>query len=435
MSRRLSRVDFINISFISLAGELAWAVENQYYNVFLYNAIAPVPLYIALMVAITTTVGTLATIFMGTLSDVRGKRKSFLLIGFIFWTITTAIFPFAGLFTPVILAVIIAILFDSIMTFFGATAYNAGFNAYVTDITTLENRGKAQSIVQMMTLISIVIVYGISGFIIEMFGYYILFFLVGGLVGIFGIIGSFLVKEPKNLRPLNISVYTQLKKTFRKENLKGYKNFFLVLTAAAVWGIGFNVFFPFIIIYLQHYIELSMITASILIFIALLVSVIAAYPLGILTDKIGRKKMGLLSVFLISLFLFLFALFEDIFLLLITGILWVLFMTSWMVASKTWIKDLYPEESRGQFSGYRNLFEGTIPMVIGPAIGGWLATEYGIPTIINGVPGTIPTPIIFIVAAVIILFTIIPIILAKDLKKENTKKVENITNKIEKAIS
>ncbi|GAI65327.1 unnamed protein product, partial [marine sediment metagenome] len=42
-------------------------------------------------------------------------------------------------------------------------------------------------------------------------------------------------------------------------------------------------------------------------------------------------------------------------------------MTSWMVASKTWIKDLYPEESRGQFSGYRNLFEGTIPMVIGPS--------------------------------------------------------------------
>ena len=96
-------------------------------------------------------------------------------------------------------------------------------------------------------------------------------------------------------------------------------------------------------------------------------------------------------------------------------------MTSWMVASKTWIKDLYPEENRGQFSGYRNLFIGTIPMVIGPAIGSWLATEYGKPIIINGVPGTVPTPIIFIVAAVIILFTIIPIILAKDLKKENIK--------------
>ncbi|MHA1489224.1 MAG: MFS transporter [Promethearchaeota archaeon] len=417
MSRKLSRVDFISIVFISLAGELAWAIENQYYNVFLYNVIAPVPFYITLMVAITTITGTLATIFMGTLSDVRGKRKPFVLIGFILWALTIFIFPFAGVFKLVILAVSIAILFDSIMTFFGATAYNAGFEAYVTDITTLENRSKAQSIIQMMSLISIVIVYGTSGIIIEMFGYFALFFLVGGIVGMFGIIGSFLMKESKNLRPLNVSVYTQFKKTFRKENLKGNKNFFLVLTATTIWGIGFNVFFPFVLIYLQHYIKLSMIIASILIFIALIVSVIAAYPLGILTDKIGRKKMSLLSIFFISLFLFLFALFENISLLLITGIFWILFMTSWTIASKTWIKDLYPEENRGQFSGYRNLFEGTFPMVIGPIIGGWLATEYGIPIIINGVPGTIPTPIIFIVGAVIILLTIIPIILAKDLKK------------------
>jgi len=188
--------------------------------------IAPVPFYIALMVAITTITGTLATIIMGTLSDVRGKRKPFMLIGFILWALTIFIFPFAGVFKLVILAVAITIIFDSIMTFFGATAYNAGFEAYVTDITTLENRGKAQSIIQMMSLISIVIVYGISGIIIEMFGYYALFFLVGGIVGMFGIFGSFLVKESKNLRPLNVSAYTQLKKTFRKENLKGYKNFF-----------------------------------------------------------------------------------------------------------------------------------------------------------------------------------------------------------------
>ncbi|MHA1660285.1 MAG: hypothetical protein ACTSUT_14330, partial [Promethearchaeota archaeon] len=116
MSRKLSRVDFISIVFISLAGELAWAIENQYYNVFLYNVIAPVPFYITLMVAITTITGTLATIFMGTLSDVRGKRKPFVLIGFILWALTIFIFPFAGVFKLVILAVSIAILFDSIMT-------------------------------------------------------------------------------------------------------------------------------------------------------------------------------------------------------------------------------------------------------------------------------------------------------------------------------
>ena len=42
---KLSRRIVLVISLLSLAGQLAWSVENQYYNVFLYNAIAPVTLY------------------------------------------------------------------------------------------------------------------------------------------------------------------------------------------------------------------------------------------------------------------------------------------------------------------------------------------------------------------------------------------------------
>ena len=90
MSEKISKKNLICIIFVSLAGQIAWQVENQYYNVFLYNEIAPVPLYVAIMVAASAIAATITSIIMGAYSDVKGKRRPFLLIGFICWTITTA---------------------------------------------------------------------------------------------------------------------------------------------------------------------------------------------------------------------------------------------------------------------------------------------------------------------------------------------------------
>ncbi|MGQ4914073.1 MAG: MFS transporter [Candidatus Asgardarchaeia archaeon] len=423
MSEKLSPRILITIVFLSFAGQLAWAVENQYYNVFMYNAIAPVPLYVSYMVAASAVVATITSILIGALSDVKGKRKIFLLIGYTFWAITTAIFPFAGILKPVIVAVTVAIIFDCIMTFFGSTGYDATFNAYVTDVTTLSNRGKAVSIVQLMSLVATLITYGLSGFIITMFGYFFFFYFVGALVGLFGITGALLAPEPETLKPLNISIWEHIGSTFRKDRIKNYKDYFLVLTGAGLWGMAVNVFFPFVLIYLQHYIKIGLELASLLIFVAILASMIAAYPIGMLIDKIGRKKIAIAAVFLESISLFLFALTTDLLLLTITGTLWVFFMTVWGIASGTWIKDLYPEEKRGQFSGYFILFTVLFTMVPGPLIGGWLASEFGIPTTIGGEAGFIPTPIIFMAAALLILLTVLPLIPAKELKDK--KEVES----------
>ena len=116
MSEKLTKRNTLSIILLSMAGNIAWAVENQYYNVFMYNEIAPVPLYVSLMVTITAFVSSFTTILMGAVSDVKGKRRFFMLYSFILWGITTAIFPFAALLYPIFLAIFIAILFDSIMT-------------------------------------------------------------------------------------------------------------------------------------------------------------------------------------------------------------------------------------------------------------------------------------------------------------------------------
>ncbi|MHA1689873.1 MAG: hypothetical protein ACTSUN_11155 [Promethearchaeota archaeon] len=46
-------------------------------------------------------------------------------------------------------------------------------------------------------------------------------------------------------------------------------------------------------------------------------------------------------------------------------------------------------------------------MVIGSLLGGWIAAIFGIPIIQDGVEGTIPTPIIFLIGAIVILSSII----------------------------
>jgi MFS family permease len=417
MSEKISRRYLIVIILISFAGQIAWQVENQYYNVFLYNVIAPVPMYVSIMVAASAIAATITTIVMGSYSDVKGKRKPLMVIGFVAWAITTAIFPLAAFLTPIILAVIFAILFDCIMTFFGSTAYDATFNAYITDITTIENRGRASGVVQIMTLISILIVYGVSGFIIVAYGYFIFFYFVGILVGIFGILGALLAKESENLNPLNIKYSEHIKNTFKRENLRQNRDIFLVLTGVMLWGIGFQVFFPFTVIYLQHHIGLSIVMASIVVFIALLVSIILAFPVGILIDKFGRKKITIISVVCESISLLLFSLFMDIILVIIFGACYVFFYTVFTIGAGTWIKDLYPEEKRGQFSGYMILFSVLFTMVPGPLIGGWIATEYGKTIIIEGVQGTIPPPLIFQVGAILILLAIIPLLKAKSIKE------------------
>jgi len=416
IQEKLSRNIVSTIALVSLAGNIAWAVENQYYNVFLYNFLSPNPIYISIMVALTTIVGTISTVIMGSYSDIMGKRKPFILYGLILWAITTAIFPFSAFFLPigVEFAVFMAILFDCVMTFFGATSLNAGLNAYITDSTTLDTRGKAMGISQMMNLVSIIIIYGAAGFIINLMGYYSFFFIVGGLVAIIGIYGGLIVKDSKSLESMEITIFKHIKNTFSKTQLKTHKNFFIVMFIICAWQIGFNVFFPFLIVYLQHYLEYSITIASVIVLIPLLISIILAYPIGILTDKIGRKKMTLISTFSFFLFAFVFGFFQDILMLSIMGSLWLISYTSISVATFSWAKDLYPDEGRGQFSGYWNLFGGTIPMIIGPMIGGWLASEFGESKIINGQLGHVPTPLIFFIGAILILITLIPLYFSKE---------------------
>ncbi|MCX6080033.1 MAG: MFS transporter [Chloroflexi bacterium] len=410
----LPRRIWIALILLGFSGQLAWGVENQFFNTFMYDKITPDPRPISWMVAASAITATLASILMGALSDrLRtrwGKRKPLVLVGYLMWGIFTIAFPTAAFLHPLGLALGVAILFDCVMTFFGSTANDAALNAYITDVTSNNNRGRVVGVMEIMTWIAILIVYGGAGLIIEAWGYYTFFYFIGGLVLTMGLIGGSLIKEIPDTSRQQGSYWGQIAEAFQWKTLRDNSNLFLLLVAMALYGIAENIFFPYLIIYLNHHLKLPTLQASLLIFVAILVGGIGlAYPFGVLTDKWGRKKVAMLALIIKMAGLVLFS-FSTAFLpLTITGIMFLAGMSAWMISTGAWSKDLFPEDKRGQFAGFVILFTVAFTMVPGPLIGSWLSTNFGTPIVINGQSGFIPSPVVFQVAGLATLIAAIPL--------------------------
>ncbi len=412
---------WIAVILLAFSGQLAWGVENQFFNTFMYNNITPDPRPISWMVAASAVTATLTTILMGTLSDRTrsrwGRRRPFILLGYLAWGVMTALFPAAAFFRPVTLAVGMAILFDCVMTFFGSTANDAALNAYITDVTTTQNRGRVMGVVEILTWVAILIVYGGAGPIIDNLGYNTFFYVIGGLVLILGAAGSFFIREDAARDKPHGGYWRQLAESFQWKNLIANRDFFLVLIGISLWAIAENIFFPYLIIYLQHYLLLDTASSSITIAVCILVGGIAlAYPFGLLIDRWGRKPVALIAVGAEMVGLILFSLTKSLVPLVITGILWLAPLTAWTIATGTWSKDLFPEDKRGQFAGFYLFFWVMLPMILGPLTGGWLGSTYGIKTVIDGQAAYVPTPLLFQVAGAATLLAAIPLLFVKEKK-------------------
>jgi MFS family permease len=422
----LTKKVWIAIVLLSFAGQIAWGVENQFYNTFMYNKITPDPQPIAWMVAASAIVATLTTIFMGTLSDRTrsrlGRRKPFILIGYFAWGVLTALYPTAAFFKPVSVAVFMAILLDCVMTFFGSTANDSALSAYTTDMTTNENRGRVIGLVQLLTWVAILIVYAGAGPVIEKFGYFVFFYAIGGLVLLLGLIGSaFLHELPVTEKPKG-TYWGQIAESFQWKNLIANKAFFLLMLAIAFRETAFNIFFPYIIIYLQHYLNMDITNSSIAMAVIILVGGIAmAYPLGLLVDRWGRKPVAISALFVELIGLVLFSFTKSLIPLILTGILWLAPMTAWSISTSTWSKDMFPEDKRGQFSGFYLFFWVMLPMILGPLTGSWLSSTYGIKTVIDGQAAIIPTPVLFQVAGAVSMLALIPLFFIKEPQRGSLK--------------
>ena len=69
----------------SFIGQVAWVVENMYFNVFIYKMFNASATDISLMVSASAITAALTTLLIGALSDRIAKRRLLISLGYILW--------------------------------------------------------------------------------------------------------------------------------------------------------------------------------------------------------------------------------------------------------------------------------------------------------------------------------------------------------------
>jgi len=425
MKKKLSGRFWLALTIFSLMGQVAWVVENMYFNVFIYKMFHASAADISAMVSASAVTATLTTIFMGALSDRIGKRKLFICSGYILWGIS--IFSFVLLREDVIsktfsfvssaaaTGISLTIVLDCLMTFFGSTANDAAFNAWLTDSVDGENRGAAEGINAMMPLVSILVVFG--GFMFfdlnKANSWSLIYTIIGILVTAVGILGFFIIDEPE-AQIQKGSYWSGIVYGFLPKTIFQNKKLYAALLAFILFNISIQIFMPYLIIYYE--VTLGMKDYVLIMAPAIIVASVITALWGKVYDRRGYTFSGIIAV------IGLLAGYAVLYLTRTTVPVFVgsLFMMSGylcaMAVFGAFIRDNIPEGMAGRFQGVRICSQVLIPGIVGPMIGKKILENAETVIGNDGTASFVPNANIFLAAAVVAVF-VLPLLFQR---KKNT---------------
>ena len=414
---------------LGIVGQLCWNIENQWFNTFVYAKIAKDPTIISWMVAVSAIATTFSTFLFGTLSDRSGKRKPYLAIGYILWGIFTILFGTTEFIAKgnsgnLLLAATAVVLVDALMSFFGSMGNDASFNAWLNDMMNEENAGGIGAALATQPIIGTIIGTVAGGLLIGANDNYMrLFIAFGGAVILLGVLSLFVVKDSENLRPNKEGgFWKQLFSAFDFNELFKRKQLVWVFIVLTVYFIAFNVYYPHVGNYMIYYLGFKADDIGIIQGIALILGMLSVIPASRLLNKnryvlaasisivLSMIGVGILGVFgkpefidpttilniplLVGLFFF--------------GCGYIMFMQ----VTSVWMKQLFPEDSKGQFEGFRIVFFVLIPWIVSPFIANPIIKNNGEILDSNGLTAYLPTNVLFLVSTLLILMTFVPLLLA-----------------------
>jgi len=441
---KLSKKNWFIITLFCFMGGIAWNTENMYFNTFITNEIyadvsqsailgsMEAVTAVSRMVALSAIAAVLTTFIMGALSDRLKNRKMFISVGYILWGIVTAMFGFitkenvANLFNLSDEAKILGctvwfvILMDIVMTFMGSTSNDAAFQAWVTDVTVPRQRPIVETVLSVVGTISSFAVTGVGSFAQAGTISYKLFFGVLGLVvTLCGVLGLFLIKDPPRTAQIKSSsnYWADLFYGFRPSVIKENARLYLALAAFCFAIIAFQVFYPYLLTYVQYVVipdnggvenllRLPVIVTAVVVAIVVLALIVAML-------KLSTKKKGfclIVGVVVMSLGFLLLSTSTSIYVILISIVPVVLGNALVNILFGATVKDFIPEGKAGLFQGIRMIFAVLLPMVIGPYIGE-TACKYAAQTIINEANAEVIVPArdMFLWAGIVCILGLIPL--------------------------
>ncbi|MGH1564672.1 MFS transporter [Mumia sp. DW29H23] len=402
------------VVLLGLTGQLAWTVENMYLNVFVYDTITDSPTVLATLVAFSAVAATVATLLAGAASDRSGRRRELIAAGYVLWGACTAGFGLVSLdtaaslapaFDAVTVAVITIIVLDCVMSVLGSAANDAAFNAWVTDSTHPGNRGRVDGVLATMPLLAMLLVFGALDPLTKDGAWLLFFSIVGGVTAVVGIIAWFGVREPRHPRATDTYLASVLH-GLRPSTVRGNPRLYLTLATWAVLGTSTQVFLPYLIIYVQRYLEID--SYAVVLAAVLLGAAVVSILGGRVLDRVGpsRAIVPVAAVYAVGLVLMFFA--RGLLPVIGAGIVMMSGFMLGVAAISATVRNLTPVDRAGQVQGLRMIFAILIPMVVGPFIGAAVIASADETYVDLGVVKQVPTPWIFPAAVLVVLLILVP---------------------------
>lgn len=441
MENKLGIRKWLTFILAGFVGQLAWAIENNYFNVYVYDCTKNYSFITAMVIASAAT-ATITTLLMGAVSDRLGKRKALISIGYIMWGLSILFFAFLDpsssfnlVANSVFLSGTMIVIMDCVMTFFGSTANDAAFNALVTDNTTENNRAKVESVLSVLPLLALIAVIVVAGAFVDVpvgdpKHWDIFFYIFGGITLVIGIISIFLTPKDVCTPNKQDNYWANIIYGFRPKVVKANPILYITLIAFMVFNIGLQVFMPYFILYVQNVLGIVDNDFTISLGIVLLGASAITVIFGLFMDKIGKNKIMIPALVVGAVggaIIFFIPAMTGVGTqigLIIGGII---LMTGYLISTAVLgakVRDYTPEKEVGLFQGVRMLFTVLVPMIIGPLIGRGLCYFGGTPYQ-NEFDQTVypPNKWLFLVTGIIFALAIIPVIWMIKTEKK-IKKVE-----------
>lgn len=452
---QLTKRVWAGILLFMFMGSLAWNVENMYFNTFLNDMVfnegamgssLTLTDAVNIMVTLSAITAAVTTFIMGTLSEKMKNRKVFISFGYIAWGIVTALF---GLITKENVASIfgltdnakivtvtawIVIVMDIVMTFMGSTSNDSAFNAWVTDVTTPETTAKVETVFTFMGFIAMAVIMVVGslaqGGVIP---YSVFFIGLGIFVTLVGVIGIFLLENPKKFEDAKkedkkSNYWADLFYGFRPSVVKENSNLYLILSSGCLFNSAFQVFFPYLFIYLGSVVipaneGVNFLSAGVI--IPAVIAIVAIVAGIVILMKVYAKNKAaafIPSVILLIIGLLILSSTKNI-VGIIAGVAPTLIgYIVIMIQFGATVRDNIPQDKVGLFQGIRMIFLVLIPMVVGPTLGNIAAKNSDVVYIENGAEKVLPTEAMFLYAAVVAALIFIPMLAFLKKDKERALK-------------
>ncbi|MFX1495187.1 MAG: MFS transporter, partial [Promethearchaeota archaeon] len=303
-----------------LAGDTIFGFfEQNYLNTYIDQVLGLAPLFITLMVSLSAVVGLITNLMWGIKSDnTRGKfgrRRPYLLFGIISG-VSMILFAFSINFAGgnVLTAYIICIILDVVIIGISSNAYYVSERALIPDTVELEKRGRANSLVNIVGNIGLLI--AVASFLVTdmIFGQetpegtvigqlgHIFTLAIGGIsISVASIIGFLLIKEKAvEQLPPKKKFFTELKEILNVKKLKENKEFYKIVLALTIYRTGISTIMPFLFIWIFA-LGLSTLELIFIVLVSFTFLFIVIIILGKLSDKQGRRTYIPIVIYAVSL--------------------------------------------------------------------------------------------------------------------------------------